>query len=207
MQPRRPHTRRVFLYRLSFMGGGVVLLGGPGCKKSEDAPPRVRAPLTTSHRSFTNEEFSVLSAACERLIPQDQDPGAVEANVPRYIDRALAAPELRKMKEEFLAGLAALDRRAARAHRKGFHELPVADQDALLTAFKDSPSASGEAHFYELLMALTLEGFLGDPSYGGNTGKVGWQLVGFNTSSPGPGYDGLKHLHDPSAGGGGGGCH
>ena len=40
---------------------------------------------------------------------------------------------------------------------------------------------SGEAQFYENLLILTLEGFLGDPAYGGNKDKVGWALIGFGT--------------------------
>lgn len=198
----------MFLHRLTFMGGGVVLLGGPGCKK-EEAPKKPAGPsvLTTSHRTFTNDEFAVLSAACERILPKDEDPGAIELGVPKYIDGALQAPELQKMKEQFLAGLNALDRRAARAHKKGFHELPAEQQDALLTLFKDSDPGSGEAHFYELLLTLTMEGALGDPSYGGNKDKQGWALVGFNTHGPAPGYDGQKYLRDPFRGGDGGGCH
>ena len=42
-------------------------------------------------------------------------------------------------------------------------------------------------------MVLTLEGFLGDPSYGGNKDQVGWALVGFDTSEPAPR---LRRQHD-----------
>src|SRR5205807_1870065 len=95
-----------------------------------------------------------------------------------------------------LAGLEALDRRASRANGgKRFFEIPAASQDALLEDFKTSKPQSGEAHFYELLLVLTLEGFLGDPSYGGNKDRVGWALVGFGTSEPPQGYDGEHHLH------------
>jgi gluconate 2-dehydrogenase gamma chain len=104
------------------------------------------------------------------------------------------------MREDFLAGTAALDRRSERMFKVGFAQATPEQQDQLLTLFKDSPAGSGEAHYYELLMVLSLEGFLGDPSYGGNKGRVGWALVGFNTvglhaSEPPPGYDGQKHLH------------
>lgn len=195
-------SRRVFIHRLTFFGGGVVLLGN-GCKcDDEKKPPQAtRRPgirtqnLTTSHRTFTDEEFKNLSAATERILPKDQDPGALDANVPVYIDRMLQSEQLAKMKEDFVGGLGALGRRAQRMHGKTFAELEPAEQDALLTLFKDSPSNSGEARFYELLIVLTLEGFLGDPSYGGNKDGVGWALVGFATMGPPEGYDGLKTLH------------
>ncbi|MDR3648874.1 MAG: gluconate 2-dehydrogenase subunit 3 family protein [Acidimicrobiales bacterium] len=40
---------------------------------------------------FSDEEFAVLSAACERLVPEDETPGAVSLGVPDYIDGLLGA--------------------------------------------------------------------------------------------------------------------
>jgi Gluconate 2-dehydrogenase subunit 3 len=40
---------------------------------------------------FTEDELVVIEAACARLIPTDQDPGAAEAGVAQYIDGFLGA--------------------------------------------------------------------------------------------------------------------
>ncbi len=40
---------------------------------------------------FTAAELAVVEAACARLIPTDEDPGATEAGVARYIDTLLGA--------------------------------------------------------------------------------------------------------------------
>jgi hypothetical protein len=40
---------------------------------------------------FTDEEFRILRAACARLIPEDDTPGALRAGVPDYIDGLLGA--------------------------------------------------------------------------------------------------------------------
>ena len=40
---------------------------------------------------FTDDEYAVVEAACERLIPTDEDPGAAEARVVDYIDGLLGA--------------------------------------------------------------------------------------------------------------------
>jgi gluconate 2-dehydrogenase gamma chain len=204
-------SRRVFIHRLTFLGGGVVLLGGAACKdepakpgKAGKAPAKAPSARTTSHRSFTNEDFAVLTAACERIIPKDEDPGAIDANVPEYFDRALATAEMQSVKVIVADGLQALDRRARGLFQAGFAALKPAQQDEILTEFKNSPEASGEAKFWEFLLVLTMEGLLGDPSYGGNKDRKGWELIGFNTSEPPPGYDGAKHLHVHE--GGGGGC-
>ena len=180
-------SRRVFLHRLTFFGGGVLLYA---CKRDAPARPR-HEPLTTSHRTFTDAEWAVLTAAVDRIIPRDQDPGALDANVPEYIDRMLQSGELAQMRDDFIDGLSALDRRARREHPEGFAAMSPDARDALLTDFKNSPEGSGEEHFYELLITLTLEGFLGDPSYGGNKNHAGWALVGFETTEPPPGYDGM----------------
>ena len=206
MRTRRPRgrkglTRRVFIHRLTFFGGGVILLGA-ACKKTDEPPAASKRPkvLTTSHLTFTNDEFAALSAACERVVPKDEDPGAIDAQVPQYIDRMLQSPDLRQMKDDFLAGVAALDRRSQRMFKLGYAGATATQQDELLTLFKNSRPGTGEAHFYELLVVLTLEGLLGDPSYGGNKNGVGWALVGFSmvgheAAEPPPGYDGTKHLH------------
>src|SRR5262249_52524141 len=119
-RPRRRadrFSRRVFIHRLAFLGGGAVLIG-PACKR-DSAPaasassPDASAPASP-YRTFTEPEFAILSAACERIIPRDEDPGAIDANVPQYIDRMLQTKEMRKAKVEFVPGVLALNRRSRR---------------------------------------------------------------------------------------------
>jgi gluconate 2-dehydrogenase gamma chain len=200
-------SRRVFVHHLTFLGGGAVLLGG--CKQDEPkAPPPPKQALTSSHRTFTDGEWLTLAAAVERMLPKDEDPGAVEAGVPEYIDRMLQTEQLATMKQNFVPGLAALDRRAQRMFQKAFHQCSVEQQDELITLFKNSPEKSGEARWYEMFVVLVLEGYLGDPSYGGNKGEVGWKLVGFNLvgrnvkGDPRAPYDGSQRLHQLVCGGG-----
>ena|SRR5215831_6781057 len=196
----RRFSRRVLIHRLSFFGGGVVLLGA-ACKrqdpKSVPAPEAKRSPPNSgrAHAIFNQEQWATMSAACERIIPHDQDPGALEADVPVYIERMLRTPELVGMKNSFLAGTNALGKHAMKAFSKPFYELVPAQQDQVLTAFKDSSPGSDDANYFELLLILTLEGLLGDPSYGGNKDRVGWELIGFGTSEPPPNYDGIQQLH------------
>ncbi|MDP3232513.1 MAG: gluconate 2-dehydrogenase subunit 3 family protein [Myxococcales bacterium] len=207
-------ARRVFVQRLTFMGGGVVLLGN-ACKESPKpdagaslavAPPRPQA-LTTSHLTFTNDDFAIVAAAAERVLPKDDDAGALDANVPEYIDRILQTRQLESMKNNFVPGIAALDRRTQRMFKVGFAGATPEQQDEVLTIFKNSPETSGEARWYEMLVVLTLEGFLGDPSYGGNRDGVGWKAIGFTLvdhtpADPGKGYDGKKQLEALRCGGG-----
>jgi len=189
-------SRRVFIQRLTFFGGGVVLIGA-ACKRDpkNDSTAPGKPDASAEHLTFSPEEYALVAAACDRVVPRDEDPGALDADVPVYIDRMLQTVEMRKVRLEFLAGAAALDRRSKRMFGKGFAEATPPQQDDLLGIFKDSPHGTGEAHWFELLVVLTMEGLLGDPSYGGNKDRVGWALVGFGTSEPPPNYSGSKHLH------------
>jgi gluconate 2-dehydrogenase gamma chain len=144
---------------------------------------------------LTTAQRATLAAACERVLPRDDDPGALDANVPVFVERQLQTPELKNVRVGFVQGLDILERRSRGRYQVGFAEAPPEKQDELLRQFKNMKSETGEAQFYELLLVFTLEGFLGDPSYGGNKDYVGWKLVGFGTSAPGGGYDGTHALH------------
>jgi gluconate 2-dehydrogenase gamma chain len=200
--------RRVFVRHLTFLGGGVVLL--ESCKDEPKAKPPAPPPqaLTVSHRSFTDPEWTTLLAVIDRVLPKDEDPGGVELGVPDYIDRMLQDPTMQQMKTNFPGGLAALDRRANRMFQKPFAAATAAQQDELLTLFKNSPEKSGEAKWYEMLIVLSMEGYLCDPSYGGNKGGAGWKVVGFELvgrnvkGDPKGPYDGSQRLHQLVCGGG-----
>ena len=181
-------TRRTFVHRLSFFGGGVLLLG-PACdlltgKPSPPKPVKRDWALVSSHRTFTDDEFRTLTAAVDRIIPRDEDPGAVDANVPDYIDKALVDPQLHQMRDDLIPGLGLLEKRAHGSYQKGFADLPAADRDAIIASLRNGEKGSLDQRLLELLIVLTMEGFLSDPSYGGNKDRVGWALVGFDTWMP-----------------------
>ena len=146
---------------------------------------------TYSPRYFTREEWAFLQAACARLIPADENgPGAVELGVPEFIDRemdgafghaatwymqgpfASAAPELGYQSP--------LTPRAV--YRAGISELPVTQQDAVLTDLEkgalEFENVSGKA-FFSFLLQNTKEGYLADPVHGGNKNMASWKMIGF----------------------------
>jgi len=180
-------SRRDFIEHVGFMSGTALLYAA--CKPSEPAtkPKEVvkGAALQSSHRSLTNEEYDTVAAAVERIVPRDEDPGALDLGVPEYIDRALATPQLSHVREEFVRGTEALMRRAGNTHKKPFPQLAPEQQDALLTSFKDSPPGSGEAHYWTVLLGLTMEGCFGDPAHGGNRAGRGWEMIGYGNGRRG----------------------
>jgi gluconate 2-dehydrogenase gamma chain len=137
-------------------------------------------------------EGAAVDAFTARILPGDaSDPGAREADVVTYIDRSLAG-FMRDQQGFYREALRALDRFCEQKHGARFADLPVADQDALLclldaAAFGDgpdqelgnSPDVQLLVRLYAMLREHTIQGFFGDPAYGGNRDTVGWRSVGF----------------------------
>jgi gluconate 2-dehydrogenase gamma chain len=125
-----------------------------------------------------------IEAIAARIIPSDSTPGAREAGVIYFIDRALATFDRDKLAlyREGLARLQAL-RLAKHASSTGFHTLPPAAQDELLTAIEKSG-------FFEAVRVHTITGFLAHPSWRGNRGRAGWSVIGFED----------RHSFDPPFG-------
>jgi gluconate 2-dehydrogenase gamma chain len=121
----------------------------------------------------TAEEIESL---LETIIPSDDTPGAREAGVIYFIDRALTTFH-KDQQEAYRKGL-----QDFQAQRKAL--FPESASIAQLTAPQriELLKTVERSEFFSLLRFHTLAGFLGDPSYGGNRDGVGWKLIGFKHS-------------------------
>ena len=171
-------------------------------------PPIPKAtPKPHAWRFFNRNEVRAVEAAVARLIPADElGPGAKEANVAVFLDMQLAGawgsgdnlyrqgPFLAGTPQQgyqlsstpaqmFRIGLAKLDEGARRLHSgTAFADLAPARQDALLAQTEQGQVDFGglpSGVFFAALLDATMEGFFGDPMYGGNLDMIGWKLVGF----------------------------
>ena len=108
----------------------------------------------------------MLDAIVARLIPGDANgPGATEARAAHYIDRALGGA-LASSREAYAAGLAALDAYARSSRGVPFAQLPVADQDLVLTDVEAGVATgfgSSSTTFFELVRSHTIQGTFCDP--------------------------------------------
>jgi gluconate 2-dehydrogenase gamma chain len=117
-----------------------------------------------------------VAALVETILPSDETPGAREAGVVYFIDRALTTfhKDQQKAYREGLQDFQA-KRKALFPASQSVAELTAAQRIELMKALEHS-------EFFGLLRFHTLAGFLGDLSYGGNRGGVGWKLIGFEHS-------------------------
>jgi hypothetical protein len=85
---------------------------------------------------FTDKEYAIVEAACARLIPTDEDPGATEAGVVDYIDGFLGAFE--SDPPRIWAGGAFSGRFGGDARFATFHHLNRLDELAWRTRIEGS---------------------------------------------------------------------
>jgi gluconate 2-dehydrogenase gamma chain len=119
------------------------------------------------------EESAELSAMAARIVPTDDTPGATEAGVIYFMDKALGT-FAKQMLDPIRKGLPDLQKAARQqnASTASFAALTAAQQDAVLKSIEKTP-------LFGAVRYLTVAGMFADPSYGGNKDQVGWRLLGF----------------------------
>nr|WP_315591471.1 gluconate 2-dehydrogenase subunit 3 family protein [uncultured Cupriavidus sp.] len=159
---------------------------------------------------FSAPEWAFIMAACDRLIPAEgKGPGALETNVPVFIDQQLHgglgddiylqgphntdAPKTLGFQLPYApqniyrTGIRLTQQAANSRHGKPFERLSATEQDALLTALQKNEvdfAKLGEAslkagQFFSQLLGDTKNGYLADPKYGGNKDMKAWVAIGF----------------------------
>ncbi len=115
-----------------------------------------------------------VEALTSQIIPSDDGPGAREAGVIYFIDRALLTFEADR-RETYHAGMQEIQqaRRKLFPHSTSIASLTTLQQVELLRSIEKTP-------FFELLRTHTVWGFLGSPTYGGNRREAGWKHIGFD---------------------------
>jgi len=123
---------------------------------------------------LTAAQFAQVQALTAQIIPTDDTPGAKEAGVVYFIDRALATFD-KERGPVYVKGLKYVDSVSRKLIPRGgtFSELKADQQIKVMHAIEKS-------EFFGVLRAHTIIGFLANPEYGGNRGKAGWNLIGFD---------------------------
>ena len=155
---------------------------------AEHAHQAAKSASPAKFQFFSPEQAVEIDSITARIIPSDETPGAREAGVVYFIDKALTtfAVDDQKTYREGLPGLQARVRELFPTVEK-FSAATPDQQDQLLHTFDDKANngnrfrarASGTAKpFFETVRAHTIIGFLIDPDAGGNRDGVGWKVIG-----------------------------
>lgn len=162
--------------------------------------------LPAGYTFFTPWESDFVEASVDTLIPTDDaGPGALEVGVAVYIDRQMAGAfgqgarfylqgpfakgepqqgwQVSMTPSELVrVGISEMEKDLSKRHGKSFKQLSSAVRieemqklEAGMIPFESIPSRLFFDEFYN----LTMEGYFGDPIYGGNRGKASWKMIGF----------------------------
>ena len=209
-----PVTRRRLL------GGALALPAAALCSPAMARAVEDLAPLPETADGYlflTRREAATIEALCDRLIPPGgPGPGALEARVPRFLDRALRSsyglgeghykqgpfaqgtPEQGyqlplRPHELYRVALADLDEWSEVAHGTPFAALDASVQDDAIALMASGELALADvpaAVFFPTLWFDVRSGYFADPIHGGNEGMAAWRMVGF----PGAYTDLRPHL-------------
>jgi hypothetical protein len=156
---------------------------------AEHAHQAAKSASPAKFQFFSPEQAVEIEAIAARIIPSDETPGARDAGVVYFIDRALTtfATDDQKTYREGLPSLQARVHELFPAVEK-FSSATPDQQDQVLHSFEDQSSSGGRnprrriaaASFFDTLRIHTVIGFLIDPDSGrgGNRDGIGWKLIG-----------------------------
>jgi len=136
---------------------------------------------------FTPAEAVEIDALSARIIPSDDTPGAREAGVLYFIDRALvtfASSDQQKCRDGLTQLQTVVQEKFPGVEK--FSAATTEQQDEILRTMDTNQKEptigrlqESSQKFFEALRVATISGFLIDPEVGlGNRGGVGWKLIG-----------------------------
>jgi gluconate 2-dehydrogenase gamma chain len=131
--------------------------------------------------TISEAQGGTLRTLVDRLIPADElGAGALEAGVLEYL-RAELEGELSEYAPIYESGLATLDAVSHETYGSAFASLTPARQDMLLVAASspDGTLTAALGEFFQVVLNHTIDGFLCDPTRGGNRDSLGWKLIGY----------------------------
>ena len=168
-------SRRVFLIALAdALGVSTVALSWPvvaSAAHSAHAAAQAANPAPT--RFFSPADAADVEALAAAIVPDGATPGAREAGVIHFIDRALST-FFSRLAPDFRVQLAAFQNvcRESNTDFATFAALPSQRRTEFLRTVERTP-------FFEQMRLLTLLGMFSSPAYGGNVDGAGWKLLGF----------------------------
>jgi len=120
--------------------------------------------------AITEKEEAVLRSYLDTLIPGGDAPSATELGVDRaFIAQASGNRELRRIVK---FGMDWIDTRARRAGYESFYAAPEQDREDVITAARNSGSASNPRAFYLRTRNMAFDLYYAD--------KRSWPFVGYN---------------------------
>ena len=163
-------TRRDFLRELIVSVGGVSVLAACG-----DAPVVVATATGEPGRFHTAEEMELMARLSELIIPRTETPGAIDVNVPGYIDGLMADWASEETRAAHRRALGEIERRLSA--NGSFPALDDAQAESLLAELDRAAfaEAAGELGGYRTFKGYVTRSYFA--TEGGAREELQWVAV------------------------------
>jgi gluconate 2-dehydrogenase gamma chain len=162
-------TRRLWLSQCA----GIAALADIAAAQ-QHAQQAAQSPTPSAFQTLDPAMAAEIDAITSQIIPSTDGPGAHEAGIIYFIDRALSTFDA-DLQDSYRKGMAAVQQKRKEMFPSSASIASLANDQQIQLMHAIEPT-----DFFELLRTHTLYGFLGNPSYGGNRDRVGWKLIGFD---------------------------
>lgn len=149
------------LSRRQALTGATLTFGALWTTLAMPSVAAAQSVLSWSPKALTQDQARVLDIVAELIFPATDTPGAREAGVAPFIDRAIATWSAPADAKALRDGLTRMDTEARAAHGAGFAAITPAQQTALLTRYDTEAArqAPGARHFFTILRDLATVGY------------------------------------------------
>ena len=163
-------------------------------------------PAAHAWRFFNEIEAKFIEAAVDTLIPHDDvGPGALEVGVAEFLDNQLSGAYGQGARmylegpfaegaptqgyqlpltpaELYRVAIGEVNGYCAKTYKKRFDQLGAGERKTVLEDLqtrKITLATVPAGTFFGTLLGNVMEGYFGDPMYGGNRNKAVWKMIGF----------------------------
>jgi rubrerythrin len=115
----------------------MALAFGASVSLPESAFAKLGEPLDVSKlKFFTAEQRTLVGAISETIIPKTDTPGALDAGVPQWLELIVQDCLEENAQKVITDGLVEVEKRSTEKYSKGYRELTVEEQIAVLTSME-----------------------------------------------------------------------
>jgi gluconate 2-dehydrogenase gamma chain len=166
-------ARRTVLRGLATSLGVAALPWAEMARAAHDAHAAMQTPDTSTYTLFNATDAADVEALTSQIVPGGATPGAREAGVTFFIDRALSS-FFSHWRLGFLDGLQKFQA-TCRAQCPQAARFAVLSDENQVEFLRTVDTTS----FFDQARLLTLCGMFSSQKYGGNRAGAGWKLIGF----------------------------
>ena len=180
-EPQGLIDRREAMKRVSFLLGGVALVGGSGLLS---ACGRDRPASGTAVGSFSPSDIQLLDEVADTILPETKTPGAKAARVGPFMALMVTDSYEPKDQKIFRTGMEQLEQASQKSNGKSFMASTPKERLSLLEsldreqkAYMDAKKPEDPAHYFRMMKELTMLGYF--------TSEIGYTKAMRYAESPG----------------------